>query len=142
MYSKMTTPMITPQQILDDRTARKDAGLVGCMTGQPEPAIDFSGYNDVQIWRPLDPKDPHCFCFDCRDIFDTFGEIDAELVNEGHANACYAYRNLVPERPVAVAAVAEQNNASLPPPGGDHGQTDDQGDPPGFSNRSPSDSNP
>lgn len=83
-------------EILQDREARKSAGLVGCITGRPEPEISFFGYSDVQSWRPADPMDPHCFCFDCRELWDTDGTIDAELVNKGHNGALYAYRNLLP----------------------------------------------
>lgn len=155
----MSTTMITSQQILDDRANRRDAGLAGCLTGKPVPEIDFFGYNDVQIWfldasgrLNGDPgfnyKDPHCFCFDCRGAFDPKGEVDAELVNEGHVNALYTYRNLVPDRVLPepaqpIAQNPQQGNPPLTsPPGGDDGEMNDNGDAPGLSNIAPEQSNP
>ena len=99
-----TTMAITPSEILQQRASRKAAGLVGCITGRPAPALDFYGFRDVQIWyRDAegrlngDPgfnyKDPYCFCFDCRGAFDPKGTVDAELVNEGHERAVFTYRS-------------------------------------------------
>jgi hypothetical protein len=98
---------ISSEQIIADRENRKNAGLTGCITGRPTPDHDFFGYRDVQIWfrdangnlngdPSFDRKNPSCFCFDCRGAFDPKGEVDAELVNAGHQNAMYAYRNLLP----------------------------------------------
>lgn len=99
-----TSKTITPSEILQQRASRKAAGLVGCITGRPVPALDFFGYRDVQIWfvdsagrLNGDPKfnrrDPGCFCFDCRGAFDPNGILDAELVNEGHERAVFTYRS-------------------------------------------------
>lgn len=156
----MSTTMITPQQILDDRNARRAAGLAGCMTGKSVPEIDFFGYRDVQIWNMdanglmpgqegFNRKNPYCLCFDHRDAFDPKGEVDAELVNERHMNALYTYRNLVPDIPLPEQPVQTQNTendmlsslTSTPsfssPPGGDTPQAGDEGvtsEPPGLSN--------
>ena len=102
-----STLTITPQQILDNRQARKDAGLVGCITGRPAPRMDFFGYGDVQIWNrdasgrlngdpEFNRRDPWCFCFDCRGAFDPRGTVDAEIVNEGHVRAREVYAQLLP----------------------------------------------
>ncbi len=109
---------------------------------------DFFGFRDVQIWNMdwngrmngdpnFNRRDPCCFCFDHRDAFDPTGEIDASLVNERHNRAAYAYRNLLPNEqvvdPYAVPALPAlvipeppnfddddgENNAGIPPPGGD-----------------------
>ncbi len=145
----MSTTTITPQQILDDRAHRKNAGLTGCITGRPVPDLDFFGFNDVQIWfRDADGnlnghpdfnrKNPGCFCFDCRGAFDPRGEVDAELVNEGHTNACYTYRNLLPtvSFPEVIQVVTDPAGDS--PPGGEpSGETEagaGTGSAPGFSN--------
>jgi hypothetical protein len=82
-------------EILQHRESRKDAGMVGCITGKPTPEMDFFGYRDVQSWRPADPMNPHCFCFDCRGLWDSDAAIDAELVNSGHWWACDVYASLL-----------------------------------------------
>jgi hypothetical protein len=87
---------ITPQQIIDHRAARKTAGLVGCITGRPVPEMNFFGYSDVQSWRPADPMQPHCFCFDCRELWDKDAAIDFQLVLDGHQWARETYATLLP----------------------------------------------
>ncbi len=102
-----STLIITPQQILDNSQARKDAGLAGCITGRPAPRMDFFGYKDVQIWNidasgrlngdpEFNRRDPWCFCFDCRGAFDPRGIVDAEIVTEGHVRAREVYAQLLP----------------------------------------------
>lgn len=88
----MTT--ITATDILNHRKMRKDSGASGCITGQPIPPIDFFSFRDVQSWKPDDPKNPHCFCFDCRSLWDSDGTIDAELANSGHERALSVYGSL------------------------------------------------
>lgn len=86
--------------------------MAGCITGRPEPELDFFGYKDVQIWNldaqgrlngdpGFDYMDPHCFCFDCRGAFDPKATVDAELVNRGHVRACFVYASLLPKVPEA-----------------------------------------
>ena len=108
LLNKMSSTLtITPQQILDNRQARKDAGLVGCITGRPAPRMDLFGYGDVQIWNrdasgrlngdpDFNRRDPWCFCFDCRGAFDPRGIVDAEIVSEGHVRAREVYAQLLP----------------------------------------------
>ena len=123
----MSSFTVSPSQIVDHRESRKASGLVGCITGRPVPEFDFFGYRDVQIWNidasgrlngdeGFNPRDPGCFCFDCRGAFDPRGEVDAELVNEGHARATEVYQSVINqavaerqarlEREMAAAAVA------------------------------------
>lgn len=98
----MSSPSsLTTQQILNHRAARKAAGLVGCISGRPAPAINFFGYSDVQSWRPADPMNPHCFCFDCRDLWDRDAAIDLELVQSGHTRALEVYGELLNVLPPA-----------------------------------------
>jgi hypothetical protein len=92
-----STLSLTTQDILNDRAARKAVGLVGCITGKPVPEMNFFGYSDVQSWRPSDPMNPHCFCFDCRGLWDRDATIDLQLLQNGHKDARYAYRNLIPD---------------------------------------------
>lgn len=98
---------ITAQQIIDNRTARKSAGLVGCISGRPVPELDFFGYKDVQIWNVdanghmngdpgFNRMDPGCFCFDCRSAFDPRAEVDLQLVQNGHVEARRTYASLLP----------------------------------------------
>ncbi len=87
---------ITPAQILAHRSARKDAGLLGCITSKPKTNRIVFGYGDVYSWRPADPMNPHCFCIDCRELWDSDGSIDAKLVNSGHQWACHTYASLLP----------------------------------------------
>lgn len=107
----MSSHNITAQHILDNRKARKDAGLVGCISGRPVPALDFFGYRDVQIWfydangklngdPGFDRKNPMCFCFDCRSAFDPDATVDLELVLNGHAKACATYTSILPAQAV------------------------------------------
>jgi hypothetical protein len=141
----MSTTLITPQQILNDRAIRKTSGLVGCITGRPEPELDFFGFRDVQIWNMdatgrmpghegFNRKNPCCFCFDHRDAFDPKGEVDAELVNEGHLPALYTYRNLVPNVVLPPQDSTENPSQSSPSGGEPAGETTQTMDPPGFSN--------
>lgn len=92
----MSTLSITPQQIINHRATRKAAGLVGCITGRPEPEMNFFGYSDVQSWRPADPMKPHCFCFDCRELWDNDASIDLQLILDGHRWARETYAELLP----------------------------------------------
>lgn len=98
---------ITSQQIIDNRNARKAAGLVGCISGRPAPSLDFFGYKDVQIWNVdangrmngdpgFNRMDPGCFCFDCRSAFDPRAEVDLKLVQDGHVEARRTYASLLP----------------------------------------------
>jgi hypothetical protein len=87
---------ISTQQIKDHRAARKASGMVGCITGKPEPEMDMFGYGDVQSWRPSDPMKPHCFCFDCRDLWDSDATIDLQLLQDGHTGALWTYTDLLP----------------------------------------------
>ncbi len=130
LYNMSSTITITSQDILNDRAARKAAGLVGCLTTKPSPEeINFFGFRDVQIWNmdaqgrlngdpEFDRMNPHCFCYDCRGAFDGRGEVDAQLVNSGHSRALDAYRNIVPPSSDAVPDVLPASNipTSLPPP--------------------------
>ncbi len=118
MATSKNTMQITPEQIINHRELRKKAGMAGCVTGRPVPALDFFGYRDVQIWNVdangrmngdpgFDRKNPRCFCFDCRGAFDPRAEVDTELVNSGNERACDVYASLL----MAAAPVA-----SPPPP--------------------------
>jgi hypothetical protein len=127
----MSSLNITAQQILDNRKARKDAGLVGCISGRPVPALDFFGYRDVQIWfydangklngdPGFDRKNPMCFCFDCRSAFDPDGTVDLELVLNGHGKACATYTNILiaevkPAKDEQVAQPSKHATVPLPP---------------------------
>lgn len=90
-----TTFDVSPSAIIEHRANRKRSGMVGCITGKPVPEINFYGFSDVQSWRPADPMEPHCFCFDCRELWDSDGTIDAQLVNNGHEWACQVYRSIL-----------------------------------------------
>lgn len=111
---------ITTQQIKDHRAARKAAGLAGCISGRPEPPLDFFGYKDVQSWRPIDPMKPYCFCFDCRDLWDNDATIDLQLLEDGHTVALMTYSELLPPEfvhPKHVALPQRSNGGgiSMPP---------------------------
>ena len=95
--NSMSSLNLTAQQIQDHRAARKASGLAGCVTGRPVPPMDFFGYKDVQSWGPADPMKPHCFCFDCRDLWDNDASIDLQLLKEGHKMALWTYAELLPE---------------------------------------------
>lgn len=115
---------VTAQQILNHRQGRKASGMMGCMTGKPVPPPNFFGFKDVQIWRTdsqgrlpgdegFNPRDPGCFCFDCRGSFDKDGILDAELVNEGHPRACDVYASLINHHiPTSLPPLV---NTALPP---------------------------
>ena len=104
-----TTMSITTSQIQAHRAARKASGLTGCISGRPVPPMDFGGYKDVQSWRPSDPMKPHCFCFDCRDLWDNDASIDLQLLKDGYAAALSTYAELLlPQR--------TNGGGLLPPP--------------------------
>lgn len=121
---------ITSQQIIDNRNARKAAGLVGCISGRPAPALDFFGYKDVQIWNRdasgrlngdpgFDRMNPGCFCFDCRSAFDPRAEVDLQLILDGHSVARWTYAELLPSDAVPPREDARLNirsNADGIPP--------------------------
>jgi hypothetical protein len=114
-----STLNVTPEQIKAHRSSRKASGLAGCITGRPLPPLDFYGFKDVQSWRPADPMQPHCFCFDCRDLWDNDASIDLQLLKDGNKMAIWAYEDLVPKElvppkpePVAVPSLM------LPTPSG------------------------
>ncbi len=113
----MSSLNITAQQIQDHRAARKASGLAGCITGRPVPEMSLYGYSDVQSWRPADPMKPHCFCFDCRDLWDKDASIDLQLLKEGHKMAMWTYAELLPadQRP---KKEAETPALAKPMPGG------------------------
>ncbi len=85
------TTLVTPSDIINHRMWRKASGMVGCMDGSDIPLYSLKGIS----WRPADPKNPSCFCFDCRDTWDADGTIDAELVNSNHSRARDAYAPLL-----------------------------------------------
>lgn len=87
----MTNNSVTVSDILKHRALRKRLGMVGCKDGRDMPLSSLRGIS----WRPSDPKNPSCFCTDCRDTWDADGVIDAELVNEGHKRACWTYEALL-----------------------------------------------
>jgi hypothetical protein len=108
---------VTVNKILQHRKARADAKMIGCISGGDDrPLTSLSGIS----WRPADPKKPHCFCHECRSTWDKTGEIDAELVNEGHEMACYVYASLL-DSTAPLAQLQKQSDAGggrcLVPPG-------------------------
>lgn len=105
---------ITTDQILNHRAARKAAGLVGCISGKPAPPINFFGYSDVQSWRPSDPMNPHCFCFDCRGLWDRDATIDLQLVQTGHRGALEVYGELLVTQILRVFSMRPLLPASAP----------------------------
>jgi len=108
---------ITPEQIIKHREGRKRSGMVGCISGRPPPPLQFFGYSDVQSWRPADPMAPHCFCFDCRSLWDSDAKIDTELVNSGNERACLVYDSLLPIRAAPSSSpVISPLNAVMPSP--------------------------
>jgi hypothetical protein len=50
--------------------------------------------------------DPHCFCFDCRELWDSDGSIDLELIQRGNEQALWTYAQILP---------ADMIPAPLPP---------------------------
>lgn len=87
--------MITTTQIKEHRAGRKASGLMGCIDGVSDiPVMSLKGIS----WRPADPKNPDCFCHDCRTTWDPEGSIDLELINEGNERACYVYSSLLPSK--------------------------------------------
>ena len=106
-------------EILANRKARKDAGMVGCIGRKPFTGMDFYGYRDVQCWNidvkgrfpdqeGYDYTNPNCFCFDCRGAFDSSGTIDAELVNAKNPRALFVYGTLEEKAPVQDVPEAEE----------------------------------
>ncbi len=87
----MSTLSISTADILAHRAGRKAAGLVGCKDGSDGPLHSLSGIS----WRPADPMDPHCFCFDCRETWDADALIDLHLLQNGHDGAVHTYASLV-----------------------------------------------
>ncbi len=121
----MSSLNITSQQIIDNRASRKAAGLVGCISGRPEPQLDFFGYKDVQIWYVdanghmngdpgFDRMNPGCFCFDCRSAFDPKAEVDLQLILDGHPRALSTYAQLLP----AHALPPRETTLLMPSPSG------------------------
>jgi len=121
----MSSLNITSQQIIDNRAFRKAAGLVGCISGRPEPQLDFFGYKDVQIWYVdanghmngdpgFDRMNPGCFCFDCRSAFDPKAEVDLQLILDGHERARSTYAQLLP----AHALPPPETTLLMPSPSG------------------------
>jgi hypothetical protein len=119
---KMATKTITPSEILNHRKMRKQSGMAGCITGRPQPTMDFFGFRDIMIWNMdaegrlngdpgFNRMDPRCFCFDCRESFDSDGTVDAELVNTGHVRACFVYASLLSKR-----TESQSNGFSNEPP--------------------------
>jgi len=92
-----STINVTSEQIKAHRASRKESGSAGCITGRPLPPLDFYGFKDVQSWRPADPMQPHCFCFDCRDLWDNDASVDVQLLKDGNNMAIWTYEDLVPK---------------------------------------------
>ncbi len=85
---------ITTEQIKAHRAGRKASGLMGCITGEDIPVQSLKGIS----WRPTDPKNPNCFCHDCRNMWDPEGSIDLELIKAGNKRACCVYASLLPSK--------------------------------------------
>jgi len=83
---------VTTEQIKAHRAGRKKAGLIGCI--QPGLDLPLTSLRGIS-WRPEDPMNPQCFCFDCRSLWDPTGTIDLELITKGHTMACYTYESLL-----------------------------------------------
>ncbi len=116
-----TYKQVTPMEILANRKARKDAGMVGCIGRKPVTGMDFYGYRDVQCWNidvkgrfpdqeGYDYTNPNCFCFDCRGAFDSSGTIDAELVNAKNPRALFVYGILENKAPMQDVPEAEKED--------------------------------
>jgi hypothetical protein len=88
----MSTLSISTSDILAHRAGRQAAGLLGCKDGSDMPLGSLRGIS----WRPADPLDPHCFCFDCRGTWDADGTIDLQLLEKGHMGAVDTYASLLP----------------------------------------------
>ena len=86
----MSSIILSTQDILNHRSLRRASGVKGCKDGSDAPLTSLHGIS----WRPLDPMNPSCFCFDCRDEYDSDGTIDLQLYNEGHEGAKFTYDNL------------------------------------------------
>lgn len=85
---------ITTEQIIAHRNGRKTSGLVGCIDGSDTNINSLSGIS----WRPADPLNPHCFCHDCRSLWDKSGEIDLELIKQGNERALFVYASILPKK--------------------------------------------
>jgi hypothetical protein len=115
---------ITPQQIQENRAARKAAGLWGCKSEGDTRLTSMRGiswkmdakgrYGDD---KDYDPEDPACFCYDCRESFDPDAVVDLKLIVKGHEGALRAYATLLPDelRPAPTPAL---NLAKRTPGGG------------------------
>ena len=86
----MSSVILSTQDILNHRSLRRASGMKGCKDGSDAPLTSLHGIS----WRPLDPMNPSCFCFDCRDEYDEDGMIDLQLYNEGHQHARFTYESL------------------------------------------------
>ena len=93
---------ITPQQIVEQRAARKKAGVVGCQNGMDMPLTSLRGISwrvDTKGRSPdhpdFDANDPNCFCHDCRKSFDPDGTHDLQLINLGNKEAIRVYGDLI-----------------------------------------------
>ena len=109
----MATLSISPSDILAHRSRRKQAGLVGCKDGSDMPLSSLSGMS----WRPADPMNPSCFCFDCRDTWDADGLIDLHLLQNGHERAVDTYASLFSHKTKAPVSppVADVGLSNLAP---------------------------
>ena len=97
----MTT--VTPQQILNHRTWTLAANQRQC---EWYGITTFVGAS----YPPITPGDPPCFCATCRNLYDSSGEVDAELVNTGQVNARKAYASLfLPPSPPSEVTRTEEN---------------------------------
>ena len=106
----MSTLSISTADILAHRAGRKAAGLVGCKDGSDAPLNSLSGIS----WRPADPMNPDCFCFDCRETWDADAFIDLHLLENGHDGALHTYASLVfPKTSSSSATVSAP--AEVPP---------------------------
>ena len=86
---------ITTEQIIAHRERRKASALTGCIDGSDRYINSLS--NGIS-WRPADPMNPHCFCHDCRSLWDSEGSIDLELIKKGNEHACFTYASILPTK--------------------------------------------
>ena len=116
---------ITPEQIVEQRAARKKSGLVGCQNGLDMPLASLQGISwrmDTKGRAPdhpeFEPNDPHCFCHDCRRSFDPDGTHDLQLINMGNKQAIHVYGDLIRKTlPTRTSGVASARvGLSWPPP--------------------------
>lgn len=103
----MTT--ITAEQILNHRTWSLAAA---------EPQCEWYGITTFAnaSFPQITPDDPPCFCATCRNLYDSSGEIDAELVNTGQVKARKAYASLLlPDAPSSEVKRTEENGGWMDP---------------------------